>query len=91
MKAFIRKYTTQRAGYSGWALAHPDNQHPLSWTTCTTKKEVLELRREFNDGVFRKRGYVPVRVSIGVSLAYGEKQRLYAVRELQSGAQSGDN
>jgi len=67
VKKFLQ-YTSNRFGYSGWALKIKDAPKPMGWSTCTTREEARELKREWEGGsdLFRRIEVVKVKISVGV-------------------------
>ena len=65
MKSFL-DHRSKRWGYDGWALRICGDSNPLIWTTCTTREEARQLRRERSD--ILERGAEIVRVNISVEV-----------------------
>ncbi len=68
MKSFLR-HRSNRWGHDGWALACPDTGYVFDWSTCTTREECRQLRREKAD--LFERGAQIVKVRIKVEAADG--------------------
>lgn len=65
MKKFLQ-HTSNRFGYSGWALKVKEAPEPWDWTTCTTRAEARELKREWerDPDLFRRIEVVKVKISV---------------------------
>lgn len=65
-KAFLGQ-RSRRFGYDGWALRIREAKKPMDWTTCTTRREARELRKERNDLFDRRAEIVKVRITVEVA------------------------
>lgn len=67
MKRFL-SHRSKRWAYDGWALRVIGAPSPLHWTTCTTRKEIRELKLELEksgDGdLFQKLEIVKVKINV---------------------------
>ena len=65
MKRFL-DHCSRRFGYDGWALRVKGAEKPLEWSTCTTRAEARELRRDKRD-LITNLEIVKVRVNVEVA------------------------
>jgi hypothetical protein len=65
MKRLLSNFS-RRWGYDGWALRIRGSLCVMEWSTCTTRREVRELRKEIEADLFPAQLDI-VKVKIGVS------------------------
>ena len=65
MKRFLQ-HRSRKPGYSGWALKVKGAEKPLGWTTCTTRKEIRELREEERNWMRDDIEIVKVKITVEV-------------------------
>lgn len=65
MKKFLQ-HRSKRYGIDGWALMIKGAEKPLGWTTCTTRKEIRELREEERNWMRDDIEIVKVKITVEV-------------------------
>jgi len=65
VKRFLQ-HTSNRFGYSGWALRVKDAPQPMGRSTCTTREEARDLKREWemNPDLFQRLEVVKVKIIV---------------------------